>query len=111
MNPNGLVAAASMISQTSMFMRRTSSPARSPGDIDHPEGVLEHFTISATRVELTGTTVSERLRVEQRSQAGTGRGDAADHLGNVHRLILGVAGSTARRKAQEELVPARQAGF
>ena len=59
MNPNGLVLAASMTSQTSMPMRphiRASSLTRPM--LTARKVFSSSLTISATRVELTGTMVS-----------------------------------------------------
>ena len=68
MNPNGLVAAASMTSQTLMPMRSHMSAI----SLTRPMLIMRKvfsssFTISATLVELTGTTVLESLRIEQRA--------------------------------------------
>ena len=59
MKPNGLVFAASTTSQTSMFIRSHMSASSLTSPMFTARKVFSSsFTISATRVELTGTIVS-----------------------------------------------------
>jgi hypothetical protein len=81
-------------------------------DVDHAEGVLEQLDHLR---HLGGTDRhhgAERLRIEQLAHFGAGGGGAAYYLGDVGRLVLGIAGIDAfGRKAQEEILPRAQAGF
>ncbi len=59
MKPNGLVFAASTTSQTSMFILSHISASSLTSPMLTARNVFSSsFTISATRVELTGTIVS-----------------------------------------------------
>ena len=59
MKPNGLVLAASITSQTSMFIRWAISAISLTSPMLTARNVFSSsLTISATCVELTGTTVS-----------------------------------------------------
>ena len=72
MNPNGLVAAASMTSHTSMFIRCDISAISFTRPMFTARNVFSSsFTISATCVELTGTNV---LMIEPYSSAAIIRG-------------------------------------
>ena len=72
MNPNGLVFAASTTSQTSMFIRSHISASSLTRPMFTARNVFSSsFTISATRVELTGTIVSIARAVERRRRASS----------------------------------------
>ena len=96
MKPNGLVAAASITSHTLMPIRSHMIAISFTRPMLIMRKVFSSsFTISATCVELTGTTCSERLRIEQRAHFGAGRRDAADHFGNV--VASGISDCPDRR--------------
>ena len=105
MKPNGLVFAASITSQTSMSILWHISAISLTRPMFTARNVFSSsLTISATRVELTGTTCSHRRAVERRGHLGARRPDAADDL----RDVLGVELLVARidplgRKRQEEV--------
>ena len=105
MKPKGLVAAASITSHTLMPMRSHIMAISFTSPMLIMRKVFSSsFTISATCVELTGTTCCEGLRVEQPAHLRAGRRDAAHHFGNVGGLVLRIARVHAlRRKAQEEI--------
>ena len=62
------------------------------------------FTISATRVELTGITVSSACWIKQRTNLSTCRRYAADYFGNVRGLKLWIAWIHALRRETEEKI-------
>ena len=74
MKPNGLVFAASMTSHTSMSILWHISAISLTRPMFTARNVFSSsFTISATRVELTGTTCSTDRAVERRRDLGAGR--------------------------------------
>ena len=74
MKPNGLVFAASMTSHTSMPIRWHISAISLTSPMLTARNVFSSsFTISATCVEVTGTTVSTPLPIQRRGHLGAGR--------------------------------------
>ena len=103
MKPNGLVLAASITSQTSMSILWHISAISFTRPMFTARNVFSSsFTISATRVELTGTTRRDDRRVERARRLGARRPDAADDLRDVPRRELRVARIDALGREREE---------
>ena len=111
MKPNGLVRAASMTSQTSMFICRHISASSFTSPMLTARNVFSRsFTISATLVEDTPTMVVDDLLIQRRRDIGRVLVDAADDLRRVAGVPLGVGGIDAfGRERQEEIAPRHQA--
>ena len=62
------------------------------------------LAISAARVELTGMTLDDNLRVERLRRAAAGRIHAADDFGNLRQAKLFVAGVFALRRERQEKI-------
>ena len=105
MKPNGLVLAASMTSQTLMSMRSHISASSLTRPMFTARNVFSSsFTISATRVELTGTIVSIAVPYSAPASFAQSGRQAADHL----RDVVGLEGRVARvdalgREREEEV--------
>ena len=81
MNPNGFVLAASITSHTLMSILWHISAISFTRPMFTARNVFSSsFTISATRVDVTGTTVPDHQPVERRCRLGAGGADPADHF-------------------------------
>ena len=86
MKPNGLVFAASITSQTSMSILWHISAISLTRPMFTARNVFSSsLTISATRVELTGTTVSTIAPYSAHAASVLAGADAADDLRDVLR--------------------------
>src|SRR3970282_1813033 len=111
MNPNGLVLAASTTSQTSMFILSHISASSLTSPMFTARKVFSSsFTISATRVELTGTSVwiaVPQSAADRAAQLQALRRQASDDFRHVVRLERRVAGIDALGREREEEVGPR----
>ncbi len=108
MNPNGLVFAASITSHTSMsILWHISAISLTRPMLTARNVFSSSFTISATRVELTGTTRVDRRPVEQRGRLGACGPDTAHDFGNVAGVEVLVARIDALGREGEEEVDVR----
>src|SRR5215213_4090481 len=74
-------------------------------DVDGAEGVLQEFGGLGDAGGADRVDVVDDLRVEVRGRVGRGVGRAADHLGDVVRLELRVAGVYALgREGEQEIL-------
>ena len=107
MKPNGFVLAASTTSQTSMsILSHISASSLTRPMLTARNVFSSSLTISATRVELTGTIVSIADAVERAGELRAVRRQAADHLRHVVRLEVRVARIDALGREREEEVDA-----
>ena len=112
MKPNGFVLAASTTSHTLMFIRSHISASSLTRPMFTARNVFSSsLTISATRVELTGTMVSMARAVELRRELRAVGREAADDLRHVVRLERRVARIDALgREGEEEVDAGLEAG-
>ena len=108
MNPNGLVLAASITSQTSTSSRWLIRANSLTSPIFTARNVFSSsFTISATRGDDTGNDGIDHLLVQRLRHGGRVGIDATHDLGNVGGGPLGVARIHALgRKREKEIVAA-----
>ena len=111
MKPKGLVAAPSITSQTSMSMASHIRAISLTSPMFTLRKVFSSsLTVSATRTDETGTTVSITCEYRARGHLGAGGRHAADHLGDVHGVEVRVARIDALgREGQEEILAHLQA--
>ena len=108
MKPNGFVRAASTTSHTSMCIRSHISASSLTSPMFTARKVFSSsLTISATRVELTGTIVSIAVPYSAAGELGAVRREAADHLRHVVGLERRVARIDALGRERQEEVLAR----
>ena len=113
MNPNGLVFAASITSHTSMSILWHISAISLTRPMFTARNVFSSsFTISATRVELTGTTVLDTSRRTARAAASVLAGPTPPTIFGMFLVVnCGLPGSTrsgenARKKSTSAFKPA-----